>query len=93
VGPWKICVSVVETTHDKAARAIQEATGLQTRRASTDYLKNPKLEKLPIDEKDGLIITRRKAEGGRYIGNEKIGLGILKEAWIWYWICGCGTGK
>ena len=77
-----ICVSIIETTHEKAARAIQEGNRVADLiELRLDFLKNPKLEKLPIDEKDRFIITcRRKAEGGRYAGNEKNRFGILKEA-------------
>jgi len=78
----KICVSIVETTHDKAVRAIQEGNRVADLvELRVDYLKNPKLERVPISEKDRFILTcRRKAEGGRYAGNEKSRFGILKEA-------------
>jgi 3-dehydroquinate dehydratase type I len=80
--PVKICVSVVETNHDKAARAIQEGSRVADLvELRVDYLKNPKLERLPIRQREGLILTcRSKAEGGRYPGSEKSRFEILKEA-------------
>ncbi len=80
--PGKICVSIVETTHGRAARAIQEGARVADLvELRADYLKNPEPERLLIGEKERLILTcRTKAEGGRYAGIEKSRFGILKKA-------------
>ena len=80
--PGRICLPIVETTGEKALRAVAEANGLADLiELRLDYLKAPSLESLLAKGKKPLIVTnRRREEGGRYGGDEKKRLGILREA-------------
>ena len=80
--PGRICLPIVETTGEKALRAVGEANGLADLiELRVDYLKTASLEPLLAKGKKPLIVTnRRREEGGRYEGDEKKRLAILREA-------------
>lgn len=78
----KVCVSIVETTVEKALKAIKQANRLADLiELRVDYLKEPELVPL-LDgrEKPFIITNRRRKEGGKYWGDERRRLGILREA-------------
>jgi 3-dehydroquinate dehydratase type I len=66
----------------KALRAVEEANGLADLiELRVDYLKGVELEKLlKAGEKPLVVTNRRRAEGGRYRGDEKRRLATLREA-------------
>ena len=66
----------------KALRAVEEANGLADLiELRVDYLKGVELEKLlKAGEKPFVVTNRRRAEGGRYRGDEKSRLATLREA-------------
>ncbi len=78
----KVCIPIVGTTVKKALRAIQEANRLADLiEIRVDYLKKPELTPLFRDRQKPFIVTnRREEEGGRYKGDERKRLSILKEA-------------
>jgi 3-dehydroquinate dehydratase type I len=78
----RICIPIVETSLEKALRAIQQANRLADLiELRIDYLKKPKIATLLRSRQKPFIITnRRKEEGGRYNGNERERLSLLKEA-------------
>ena len=80
--PGRICLSVVERTGEKALRAVGEANSLADLiELRVDYLKAASLEPLLGKGKKPLIVTnRRREEGGRYAGDEKKRMAILREA-------------
>jgi len=80
--PGRICLPIVERTGEKALQAVAEANGLADLiELRVDYLKAPCLKPLLAEGKKPLIVTnRRREEGGRYGGDEKKRLGILREA-------------
>jgi len=67
---------------EKALRAVKEGNHLgDLIELRVDYLRNAELEKLLKAGERPLIVTnRRKAEGGRYRGDEKKRLAILRQA-------------
>ncbi len=67
---------------EKALRAVEEGKRLADLiELRVDYLRNAELEKLLKAGERPLIVTnRRKAEGGRYRGDEKKRLAILRQA-------------
>jgi len=67
---------------EKALRAVEEGNRLADLiELRVDYLRNAELEKLLKAGERPLIVTnRRKAEGGRYRGDEKKRLAILRQA-------------
>ncbi len=77
-----LCIPIVETTVKKALVALKEAN----RRADlvelrVDYLDRVSLPALFESREKPLIVThRRKAEGGKYKGEERRRLAVLKEA-------------
>ncbi|OGP92535.1 MAG: type I 3-dehydroquinate dehydratase [Deltaproteobacteria bacterium RBG_16_48_10] len=81
-GREKICIPIVETTVEKAIRAIEEAkTMADLIELRVDYLRKPKIASLLGGRQKPFIVTnRRKEEGGRYDGVERERLSILKEA-------------
>jgi 3-dehydroquinate dehydratase type I len=72
----------VETTGEKALQAVEEANRLADLiELRVDYLREPDLEPLlKRGEKPFIITNRRKGEGGRYTGDEKKRLAILRQA-------------
>ena len=78
----RICLPIVEKTMKEAILAIKEANRLADLiELRMDYLRNPSLEPLlEVGEKPLIVTNRRKEEGGRYIGDERRRLTILKEA-------------
>ncbi|MBU1208161.1 MAG: type I 3-dehydroquinate dehydratase [Proteobacteria bacterium] len=80
--PGKICLPIVETTVEKAIRAMARARRLADLvELRVDYMKNPGLELLLNRREIPCIITnRRREEGGRYRGDEKSRLAILRQA-------------
>jgi len=80
--PGRICLPIVETTGERALRAVAEANGLADLiEFRVDYLRDPNLEPLLARGKKPLIVTnRRREEGGRYGGDERERLAILREA-------------
>jgi 3-dehydroquinate dehydratase type I len=78
----KICIPIVETSLDKALRAIKQANRVADLiELRIDYLSKPDITPLLKDRQKPFVITnRRKAEGGRYQGDERRRLIILKEA-------------
>ena len=80
--PGRICLPIVERTGEKALRAVAEANGLADLiELRVDYLKAPSLKPLLAKGKRPFIVTnRRREEGGRYEGDEKKRLAILREA-------------
>jgi 3-dehydroquinate dehydratase type I len=80
--PGKICLPIVERTMENAIRAIREANPLADLiELRVDYLRDVKLEiLLDAGEKPLIVTNRPRAEGGRYAGNEKKRLAILREA-------------
>ena len=78
----KLCIPIVEATVEKALIAIQEvnrwADLIELR---VDYLKRVELAPLLENRQKPLIVTnRRKEEGGKYKGEEKKRLSVLREA-------------
>jgi len=67
---------------ENALRAVEEGNHLADLiELRVDYLRNAELEKLLKAGERPLIVTnRRKAEGGRYRGDEKKSLAILRQA-------------
>jgi 3-dehydroquinate dehydratase type I len=67
---------------ENALRAVEEGKRLADLiELRVDYLRNAELEKLLKAGERPLIVTnRRKAEGGRYRGDEKKRLAILRQA-------------
>lgn len=80
--PGRICLPIVERNGEKALRAVAEANGLADLiELRVDYLKAPNLRPLLAEGKKPLIVTnRRREEGGRYEGDEKKRLALLREA-------------
>ena len=78
----KVCIPIIETKLSKAFRAIREANRLADLiELRVDFLKEQNLELLLNKGKKPCIVTnRRKEEGGRYTGDEKKRLEVLKEA-------------
>jgi len=78
----RICIPIVETSLQKALRAIQQANRLADLiELRIDYLKKPKIDTfLKGSQKPFIITNRRKEEGGRYQGDERERLFLLKEA-------------
>jgi 3-dehydroquinate dehydratase type I len=72
----------VETSLDKALRAIQQANrSADLIELRTDYLRKPEISTLLDGRQKPFVIThRRRAEGGRYQGDERRRLILLKEA-------------
>jgi 3-dehydroquinate dehydratase I len=77
----KVCVPVIETTIEKAVKAIEEAGRVADFiELRLDYLKKPDWSPLLKKGKRPLIATlRRSDEGGRYKGDEKKRMGLLRE--------------
>jgi 3-dehydroquinate dehydratase type I len=80
--PGKICLPIVETTVEKAIRAMARASQLADLiELRVDYMKNPGWELLLKGrEKPCIVTNRRREEGGRYRGDEKSRLAILRQA-------------
>lgn len=80
--PGKICLPVVERTMEEALRTIAKANQLADFiELRLDYLRKFDLEQLLKAGKKPLIVTnRRREEGGRYKGEEKSRVGILRQA-------------
>ena len=78
----KVCIPIVETDPRKALRAVEKANRLADLiELRVGYLREQNLELLLNKRKKPFIVTnRRKEEGGRYTGDEKKRLEILKEA-------------
>ena len=78
----RICIPIVETTSEGTLVAIKKADALgDLTELRVDYLDNPELAPLLVGRAKPCIVTnRRKEEGGRYKGDEKERLHILKEA-------------
>lgn len=78
----KVCIPIVEMTVEKALRAIKKADRMADLiELRVDYLKEFELEHLLSGGKKPFIVTnRREEEGGKYKGNERKRLSILKEA-------------
>jgi 3-dehydroquinate dehydratase type I len=78
----KLCIPIVETTVEKALVAIQEANqwaDLIELRA--DYLQRMDLAPLLENRWKPFIVTnRRRKEGGKYKGDERERLSVLREA-------------
>jgi len=80
--PGKICLPIVETTVEKAVRAMAMAQQLADLvELRVDYLKNPGWEfLLKGREKPYIVTNRRREEGGKYRGDEKSRVAILRQA-------------
>jgi 3-dehydroquinate dehydratase type I len=80
--PGKICVPVIETTVPKALHVIKKAHQVADLiELRLDYLRDPQWPSLLVDSPLPVIVThRRKEEGGRYQGDEKKRIALLKEA-------------
>ena len=67
---------------EKASQAVEKANGLADLiELRVDYLKLPTLEPLLARSKKPIVVTSRpKEEGGRFDGDEKKRLAILREA-------------
>jgi 3-dehydroquinate dehydratase type I len=80
--PGRICLPIVETSVEKALPAIEEANRLADLiELRMDYLREPELEPLlKVGEKPFVVTNRRKEEGGRYRGDEKKRLEIVRQA-------------
>jgi 3-dehydroquinate dehydratase/shikimate dehydrogenase len=78
----KICAPIVEPSLDKALRAIKQANRVADLiELRMDYLREPDMATLLHGRQKPFVITnRRKEEGGRYQGDEKRRLVLLKEA-------------
>jgi 3-dehydroquinate dehydratase type I len=78
----RICLPIVEKTMEGALRAVEEANGLADLiELRVDYLRKIRLEGLLQAGGKPLVVTnRRRAEGGRYRGDEQRRLAILREA-------------
>jgi 3-dehydroquinate dehydratase/shikimate dehydrogenase len=78
----RICIPIVETSLEKALRAIKQANRLADLiELRIDYLKKPEIATLLHGSQKPFIITnRKKEEGGRYNGDERERLSLLKEA-------------
>jgi 3-dehydroquinate dehydratase type I len=78
----KVCIPIVETTVEKALIAVKEVSrwaDLIELRA--DYLKRVKLALLLENRRNPFIVTlRRKEEGGKYKGEERKRLAVLRQA-------------
>jgi 3-dehydroquinate dehydratase type I len=80
--PGRICLPIVETSVARALQAIEEANRLADLiEVRADYLRNPDLEALlEAGEKPLIMTNRRREEGGRYSGDEKQRLALLRKA-------------
>ncbi len=78
----KLCVPIVETSVERAYAAIKEAERLADLiELRVDYLRGGDLALLFRNRQKPLIVTnRRKAEGGRYRGEERKRLSVLEKA-------------
>jgi 3-dehydroquinate dehydratase type I len=78
----KVCIPIVETTVEKALIAVKEVNrwaDLIELRA--DYLKRVKLALLLENRRKPFIVThRKKEEGGKYKGEERKRLTVLRDA-------------
>jgi 3-dehydroquinate dehydratase type I len=78
----KVCIPIVETTVERALTAVKEVNrwaDLIELRA--DYLKRIKLTPLLENRQKPFIVThRRKEEGGKYKGEERKRLTVLRDA-------------
>ena len=78
----KLCLPIVETTVEKALFAIRRVNrwaDLIELRA--DYLRRVNLAPLLENRREPFIVTnRRKEEGGKYKGDERKRLSVLREA-------------
>lgn len=79
---WRVCIPIVEATVEKALIAVDKVNrwaDLIELRA--DYLKKIHLPPFLENRRKPLIVThRRKEEGGRYEGEERKRLSVLREA-------------
>lgn len=77
-----ICVPVIENTIEDALRAVKRASGVADLiELRADYLEKPELPALLHGKKKPFIVThRRSQEGGRYRGDEKKRIQLLKGA-------------
>jgi 3-dehydroquinate dehydratase/shikimate dehydrogenase len=80
-GWGRICIPIVERRLGGALAAIEEASALADLiELRVDYMENPNLPILLEKRQRPFIITnRRKEEGGRYRGDEKMRLARLRE--------------
>jgi 3-dehydroquinate dehydratase type I len=80
--PGRICLPIVETSVANALQAIEEANRLADLiEIRVDYLRTPDLETLlEAGEKPLIVTNRRREEGGRYRGDEKKRVAVLREA-------------
>ncbi len=80
--PGRICLPIVERSVERALPAIEEANRLADLiELRLDYLREPQLEPLlKVGEKPFVVTNRRKEEEGRYRGDEKKRLEILRQA-------------
>ena len=78
----RICIPIVETSSDKALRAIQQADQVADLiELRMDYLRTPAITILLNGREKPFIITnRREGEGGKFRGNERKRLEVLEEA-------------
>ena len=81
-GLGRICAPVIETTVERALKTIREANRLADLiELRIDYLRKPDLLALLKEgEKPVIVTNRRKEEGGRYQGDERMRVEILREA-------------
>ena len=77
----KVCVPVIETTVEKAVKAVKEAGRVADFiEVRLDYLKKPDASPLLKNRLRPLIATlRRSDEGGRFKGDEKKRIGLLRD--------------
>ena len=77
-----ICIPIIETSLDKALRTIQQANQVADLiELRIDYLRKPEVTTLLNGRQRPFIITnRREEEGGKYRGDERKRLEVLKEA-------------
>jgi 3-dehydroquinate dehydratase-1 len=80
--PGRICLPIVERSLGKALSAIEKANGLADLiELRLDYLREPELPTLlKVGEKPFIVTNRRKEEEGKYRGEEKKRLEILRQA-------------
>jgi len=80
--PRRICLPIVEKTMEDALRTVAEGNPLADLiELRVDYLRDAELEKLlRVGEKPSIVTNRRRVEGGRYGGDEKSRLAILRQA-------------
>ncbi|MBM4330119.1 MAG: type I 3-dehydroquinate dehydratase [Deltaproteobacteria bacterium] len=80
--PGKICLPVVERSMEAALRTVAKANQLADLiELRLDYLPKFDLEQLLKSGKKPIIVTnRRREDGGKYKGDEKSRLGILRQA-------------